>query len=88
MFIDLEKTFDRVPHSAIEWDFRRQLLLEKLVRLVIALYVDARSSVSAAGDTSAPLKIPDGVHQGSALSPLPFNLVMEEATKGCKRGVP
>ena len=28
------------------------------------------------------------VHQGSAQIPLLFNLVMEEATKECRRGVP
>ena len=61
---------------------------EKLVRLVMALYSGARSSVVAAGGPSAPFEISVGVHQGSALSPLLFNLVMEEATKDCRRGVP
>ena len=61
---------------------------EKLVRLVMALYRDARSSVAAAGGTSHPFEISVGVHQGSALSPLLFNLVMEEATRDCRRGVP
>ena len=85
IFIDLEKAFDRVPRSAIEWALRRQLVPEKLV---MALYVDARSSVAAAGGTSAPFEISVGVHQGSALSPLLFNLVMEEVAKECRRGVP
>ena len=43
IFIDLEKAFDRVPRSAIEWALRRQLVPEKLVRLVMALYEDARA---------------------------------------------
>ena len=88
IFVDLEKAFDRVPRNAIEWALRRQLVPEKLVRQVMALYEDARSSVSAAGGTSAPFEISVGVHQGSALSPLLFNLVMDEATKECRRGVP
>ena len=88
IFIDLEKAFDRVPRSAIEWALRRQLVPEKLVRLVMGLYEGARSSVAAAGGTSAPFEISVGVHQGSALSPLLFNLVMEEAAKECRRGVP
>ena len=88
IFIDLEKAFDRVPRSAIEWALRRQLVPEKLVRLVMALYRDARSSVAAAGGTSHPFEISVGVHQGSALSPLLFNLVMEEATRDYRRGVP
>ena len=88
IFIDLEKAFDRVPRAALEWALRRQLVPEKLVRLVMALYKDARSCVAAAGGTSSPFEISVGVHQGSALSPLLFNLVIEEATKDCRRGVP
>ena len=88
IFIDLEKAFDRVPRSALVWALRRQLVPEKLVRLVMALYGGARSSVVAAGGSSAPFEISVGVHQGSVLSPLLFNLVMEEATKDCRRGVP
>ena len=48
IFIDLEKVFDRVPRSAIEWALRRQLVPDKLVTLVMVLYVDAQSSVLAA----------------------------------------
>ena len=54
----------------------------------MALYEDAQSSVAAASGTSASFEISVGVHQGSALSPLLFNLVMEEATKEHRRGVP
>ena len=88
IFVDLEKAFDRVPRSALVWALRRQLVPEKLVKLVMALYSGSNSSVVAAGGPSAPFEISVGVHQGSALSPLLFNLVMEEATKECRRGVP
>lgn len=49
IFVDLEKAFDRVPRSALVWALRRQLVPEKLVRLVMALYSGAKSSVVAAG---------------------------------------
>ena len=61
---------------------------EKLVRLVLALYDDSKSCVAAASGMSDAFKVSVGVHQGSALSPLLFNLVMQEATKECHRGVP
>ena len=61
---------------------------ENLVRLVLALYDASRSCAAAAGGLSNPFNVTVGVHQGSTLSPLLFNVVMEEATKECHRGVP
>ena len=88
VFADLEKAFDRVPRWTLRWALRRQMVPENLVRQVLALYVDSRSYAAAAGGLSTPFGVTVGVHQGSALSPLLFNVVMEEATKECQRGVP
>ena len=88
MFIDLEKVFDSEPSSAIEWALRRQLVPEKLMKLVMVLYEDARSSVAPAGATSAPFHILVRVHRGFALSPILFKLVMEEATKERRSELP
>ena len=41
IFVDLEKAFDRVPRRALVWAMRRQLVPEKLIRLVMALYIDS-----------------------------------------------
>ena len=84
IFVDLEKAFDKVPRPAIEWALRRQLVPERLVRLVMGLYANSTSKVKFAGELSETFPIEVGVHQGSALSPLLFNLVMEEATKSCR----
>ena len=83
VFVDLEKAFDRIPRKAIEWALRRQLVPEYMVELVMMLYLDSRSRVSVAGVQSLDFPIEVGVHQGSALSPLLFILVMQEATKDC-----
>ena len=37
VFVDLEKAFDRMPRSAIEWALRRQLVTERLINLVMLL---------------------------------------------------
>ena len=81
IFVDLEKAFDRVPREAIVWALRRQKVPERLISLVMTLYVNTRSNVKVAAGTSEEFGIGVGVHQGSALSPLLFVVVMQEATK-------
>ena len=86
VFVDLEKAFDRVPRKAIEWALRRQKIPERLVKIVMCLYVGSKSRVCAAGGTSELFDINVGVHQGSTLSPLLFVLVLEEVTKEARQG--
>ena len=88
VFVDLEKAFDKVPRHAIVWALRRQGVPERLVRLVMALYEGSKSRVCVAGGTSEDFEIGVGVHQGSALSPLLFIVVMEEATREGRQGDP
>ena len=88
IFVDLEKAFDKVPREAITWALRRQLVPEYLIIAVSSLYVDSTSQVRFAGGLSQKFPIKVGVHQGSALSPLLFKLVMEEATKAVRKGDP
>ena len=47
----------------------------------MSLFVESRSRVNTVAGTSEAFDITVGVHQGSALSPLLFIIVMEEATK-------
>ena len=74
--------------AAIRWALRRQLVPERMVELVMELYSGSKSRVTVAGHTSSSFEITLGVHQGSALSPLLFNLVMEKTTRECRRGDP
>ena len=39
--VDLEKAFDRVPRTVIEWALRKSGVNERLVRAVMRLYVGA-----------------------------------------------
>lgn len=57
---------------------------ERLVAAVTSLYVESRSKVETIAGTSEAFNIKIGVHQGSALSPLHFIVVMEKATKLAK----
>ena len=49
IFVELEKAFDKVPRCAIEWALRRQMVPERLIRMVMALYSNTRSRVRVAG---------------------------------------
>lgn len=81
IFVDLEKAFDRVPRTMIEWALRKQRVPQRLVTAVMALYQGTKSKVKALAGESDEFEIGVGVHQGSALSPLLFITVMQEATK-------
>ncbi|KAL6727136.1 hypothetical protein Aduo_009040 [Ancylostoma duodenale] len=76
-FLDLEKVFDRVPHEVIWYALRWHGVPEELIEWVRILYADPRSRVQATAGTSAEFPISVGVHQGSALSPLLFIVVMD-----------
>ena len=88
VFMDLEKAFDRVPREVVVWALRRQGVPEKLIALVMSLYEDSSSCVRRENEDSKNFPISVGVHQGSALSPLLFIVVMEEVSKECRCGAP
>ena len=50
---------------------------EWIVVIVQAMYNDAKSKVRVNGSYSDEFEIKVGVHQGSVLSPLLFNIVLE-----------
>ncbi len=72
VFVDIEKAFDRVPREVIAWALRRQMVPERLIKLVLALYENSTSKVKTSAVISEKFNIRVGVHQGSALSPLLF----------------
>ncbi len=85
VFVDLEKASDRVPREVIAWALIRQMVPERLIKLVMALYVNSTSKVKTPTGISEEFSIRVGVHQRSALSPLLFIVVMQEATKEARR---
>ena len=86
IFVDLEKAFDRVPREAIRWALRRQRVPERLIEVVVALYQNTRSRVKTVAGVSEEFEINVVVNQGSAMIPLLFIIVMEGATKKCRKG--
>lgn len=87
-FLDLEKAFDRVPHDVIWYALRSRNVPEELIDWVKFLYVNPTSCIRAVAGTSTPFRITVGVHQGSALSPLLFIVVMDAITRDLQRPAP
>ena len=88
VFIDLEKAYDKVPRNVIWWALEKHNVPTKYITLIKDMYKDAMMFVRTCdGDTSTfPIKI--GLHQGSALSPYLFALVMDEVTRDIQGDIP
>ena len=87
-FVDLEKAFDRVPRKVLWWAMRKVGVEEWIVRLVQAMYNNARSQVRVGCEYSEEFEVGVGVHQGSVLSPLLFIIVLEALSRDFRVGVP
>ena len=61
---------------------------EWIVRLVQAMYNNARSRVRVGSEYSEEFEVGVGVHQGSVLSPLLFIIVLEDLSRDFRVGCP
>ena len=86
VFVDLEKAFDRVPREVIRFALRRKGVPEYLVNGVMSLYEGCKTAVLVDGELSSSFSVKVGVHQGSALSPLLFIMVMDVLTGDVRDG--
>ncbi|VDP08946.1 unnamed protein product [Heligmosomoides polygyrus] len=87
-FLDLEKAFDRVPREVIWYALRQHGVPEELIEWVRILYSCPIIRVRAPAGTSMEFPISVGVHQGSALSPLLFVVVMDAITRDLQKAAP
>ena len=76
-FVDLEKAFDRVPRTVLEWAMRKKKIPEVLVGPVMSLHEGARTRVSVDSGLSEEFEVEVGMHQGSVLSLVMVDVVNE-----------
>lgn len=88
VFIDLEKAYDKIPRNVMWWALEKHKVPLKYITLIKDMYDNVVTSVRTSdGDTDDfPIKI--GLHQGSALSPYLFDLVMDEVTRDIQGDIP
>ena len=87
-FVDLEKAFDRVPREVISWAMRKLGVEEWLVSAVMSMYTGAVTVVRTVYGNSKGFEAKVGIHQGLALSPLLFLMVMEAISREFRVAVP
>ncbi|KAK3556885.1 hypothetical protein QTP70_022382, partial [Hemibagrus guttatus] len=81
VFVDLEKAYDRVPREELWYCMRKSGVAEKYVRVVQDMYERSRTVVKCAVGQTEEFKVEVGLHQGSALSPFLFAMVMDQLSE-------
>ena len=77
VFIDLAKAYDRVPRAEVWSCMRLKKVSEKYIRVVQDMYKNSSTQVRTSADVSESFEVSVGVHQGSALSPFLFTVIMD-----------
>ena len=85
VFVDLEKTYDRVPRKELWYCMRKSGIVEKYVQLVQDMYKEIETVVGCAIGTTESFKVKVGLHQGSELSPFLFAVIMDRLTDEVRR---
>jgi hypothetical protein len=81
VFIDLKKAYDKVSRNVMWWALHKRKVSSKYITLIKDMYDNVVISVwTSDGDTNDFI-INIGLHQGSALSPYLFALVMDEVIR-------
>ena len=88
VFIDLEKAHDRVPRQEVWRSLRKRGVPEKYVRIVQECYKNVTTRVRSTVGTTDSFHVEVGLHQGSALRPLLFNIVFDVITENVREEPP
>ncbi|KAK3546206.1 hypothetical protein QTP70_025218, partial [Hemibagrus guttatus] len=85
---NLEKAYDRVPREELWYCMRKSGVAEKYVRVVKDMYERSRTVVRCAVGQTEEFKVEVGLHQGSALSPFLFAIVMDQLSEEVRQESP
>ncbi|KAK3512516.1 hypothetical protein QTP70_015650 [Hemibagrus guttatus] len=88
VFVDLEKAYDRVPREELWYCMRKSGVAEKYVRVVQDMYERSRTVVKCAVGQTEEFNVEVGLHQGSALSPFLFAMVIDQLSEEVRQESP
>lgn len=84
-FLDASKAFDRVNHSVLFEKLKCRGVPGYLLRILVFWYENQTMCVRWGKMLSKPFKVSNGVRQGGVLSPLFFNVYMDELSKNLNK---
>ncbi|KAK3555243.1 hypothetical protein QTP86_010532 [Hemibagrus guttatus] len=88
VFVELEKAYDRVPREELWCCMRKSGVAEKYVRVVQDMYESSRTVVRCAVCQTEEFNVKVGLHQGSALSPFLFAIMMDQLSEEVRQESP
>ena len=76
--IDISKAFDSVSHHSIERALRRQGIEKAFISYILNSYTNTTTSISCGPHLIPNISVTRGVKQGDPLSPILFNILLDE----------
>ena len=87
-FFDLKNAFDRLPREVISWAMCKLGVEKRLLSTVMSMYTGRKTVIRTVYGNSKGFEVKVCMHQGSALSPLLFVIVMEAISREFRIAVP
>ena len=88
VFVDLEKAYDTVPRVVLWRCMRKRNIPEGYMRLVQDMYQGATTRVKSKRGISEQFEVGIGLHQGSALSPFLFIMLVDTISQDVRTDLP
>ncbi|CAH1995337.1 unnamed protein product [Acanthoscelides obtectus] len=76
--LDVRKAFDTVGHGSVVGALRRFGIDEGSIRYILSTLTTSETAIKVGGEQTGSIQIRRGVKQGDPLSPLLFNMVIDE----------